>query len=241
MSPLACVRRNRATLGSMRALPGLDSRFEGVEEKIDGATEQRRRIIAAAVELFSRRGYHDTTIERIVRRGRVGYQTFYRDFADKEACFLAVFEESAEAATERVSTAYSATRGAWPEKAAAAIASLFEAIQANPARSHVCLVESLTAGPRVLARYEQAVDAFAPILRPGRAFNPRNNELPDTLERTIAGGVLWVAYQRLILHEADRLGQDLPETIEFVLTPYIGEAEAVRASEGHFAPPEVSA
>ena len=40
--------------------------------------------------------------------------------------------------------------------------------------------------------------------------------------------MLWSAYQRLIVGEADRIEALLPEAIEFVLRPYLGEAEAAR-------------
>jgi hypothetical protein len=66
------------------------------------------------------------------------------------------------------------------------------------------------------------------MLRPGRELNPRGERLPETLEDTIAGGVLWVAYQRLIVGEAAKLEELLPETVEFVLSPFLGEEEAVR-------------
>jgi hypothetical protein len=82
-----------------------------------------------------------------------------------------------------------------------------------------------------VARYEQALERFEPLLRPGRELNERNADLPDTLEATLFGGVFWIAYQRLIVGEADKLLGLLPETIELVLSPYVGEAEAVRVAD----------
>ena len=109
--------------------------------------------------------------------------------------------------------------------------SLFESIAENPTVARVCLVEALTAGPVAVARYEAALKELDPILRPGRKLNSRSSELPDTLEDTLAGAVLWTAYQRLIVGEADRLPSLLPETLELVLSPYLGEAEALRVVE----------
>jgi AcrR family transcriptional regulator len=217
----------------VRALPGQAARLAGPQPVTrDGsAADQRRRILLAATDLFAKRGYHGTTIELIVRRAKVGYATFYRQFEDKEACFLALFDETVAAASERIEAAYAASAGEWPDKVAAALAAFFDEVIANTAVARVCLVEALTAGPVAVEHYERTLGAFDPVLRPGREFNPEAATLPETLEETLAGGIFWVAYQRLVIGEADRLRSLLPETIELVLSPYIGEGEAVRVAE----------
>jgi AcrR family transcriptional regulator len=215
----------------MRALPGQASRAPGGAAPITRdavAADQNQRILRAAGELFAKRGYHGTTVELIIKRAHVGYATFYKNFETKEECFLALFDAAAATAEQRMRAAAEATAGTWPETVAAALRALFELIVEEPAISRACLVESLTGGPKAVARYEAALRSFAPILKPGRKLNPRGDDLPDTLEDTIAGGVIWIAYQRLIVGEADRLKGLLPETIEFALSPYLGEDEAVR-------------
>jgi hypothetical protein len=72
--------------------------------------------------------------------------------------------------------------------------------------------------------------AFVPIFSQGRDYNPEARALPGTLEDTLAGAVLWSAYQRLNLSETDRIAELIPENIELVLRPYIGEAEASRVA-----------
>jgi AcrR family transcriptional regulator len=49
--------------------------------------ETRRRLIAAATELFAREGLRGTTSTRIARTAGVAAGTFYLHFADKEALF----------------------------------------------------------------------------------------------------------------------------------------------------------
>ncbi len=184
----------------------------------------------ATAELVAKRGFQDTTSELIVRRARVGYATFYKHFADKEECLLALFEEVSGRVEARLREVYEQEPGPWSQKAAAVLRTLFALISSDPAVAKACLVETLSAGPAALAAYEAALKRFDPMLRLGRGLNPRGDRLPATLEATIAGGVLWVAYQRLIVGEADKLEQLLPETVEFVLMPYVGEEEAVRVA-----------
>jgi AcrR family transcriptional regulator len=49
------------------------------------ADATRRRIFAAAAELFAARGYHDVTVAEIARRAHVAKGTFFVHFATKDA------------------------------------------------------------------------------------------------------------------------------------------------------------
>lgn len=212
----------------MRALPGKASRQPPGPEPVsraDAATDQRRRILAATADLVAEHGYQATTIEMIVRQARVGYATFYKSFEDKEAAFMALLDEAVEQLTARVKEAYDRERE-WPDKVAAGLGAMFEVIAANPTVARACLAEATTAGPEAAARQEAAMKQFAPLLKPGRELNPRQAQLPDTLEDTLMGGVMWVVNQRLVGGEADKLRALLPETLEFVLRPYVGEEKA---------------
>jgi len=54
---------------------------------------RRQQVVAAAIALFGRRGYHATTIRDIARRAGVSVGLIYQYFGDKEdVLFLAVLE-----------------------------------------------------------------------------------------------------------------------------------------------------
>lgn len=215
----------------MRALPGKDSRQPPGAQPVGraaAAADQRRRILEATAELVATQGYQETTMEQIVRQAKVGYATFYKHFADREAAFLGLLDAAIERTAGRVEDAYEREDGPWADRVGAALGALFEDVAAHPAAARAVLVEALTAGSEAAARHEAALRRLAPLLRPGRELNPRRAELPETLEETLAGGVVWVLGQRLIAGEADKLRGLLPETLEFVLRPYVGEEEAAR-------------
>lgn len=221
----------------LQPLPGHTERTppgEAPVPRADAADDRRRRILLATAELVAKRGYHGTTLELIVRRARIGYPAFYKHFADKEAAYLALFDAVVARTVARVAEAIEAGEGRpWPERVAAALRALFEALAAHPLHARACLVEILTAGPAAVARYQGALrEIGAPVLRPGRGLNPRAAELSDALEETLAGGVAWIVYQRLVAGEADRIPSLLPEALEFVLMPYVGEEETARAVHG---------
>jgi AcrR family transcriptional regulator len=216
---------------AMRALPGKASRQPPGPEPVSrdaAAADQRRRILEATAELIAKQGYQETTMEEIVRRAKVGYNTFYKHYPDKEAAFLALLDAATEHTVSRVEAAYEREEGPWADRVGAALGALFEDVAAHPDAARAALVEAVAAGSEAAAKHEAALKRLAPLLRPGRELNPRQADLPESLEETLAGGVVWVLGQRLIAGEADKLRGLLPETLEFVLRPYIGEDEAAR-------------
>lgn len=218
----------------MRALPGRSSRSSLSDSTPavtrDGVKEdQHRRILRATGELVAKRGYNAVTVELIVKRARVSFKTFYKHFANKEACFLELFDTTMAESQERIDAALAAEPdGLWPQQIAIALRVLFGTILADPLIARATIVEAPTAGPVILERYQKAMNSLAPLLRQGREFGPKSGGLPETLEETLAGGVLWSSYQRLIVGEVERIEALLPEAIEFVLRPYLGDAEAAR-------------
>jgi AcrR family transcriptional regulator len=217
----------------MRALPGRASRTS-LPSGITRATakeDQRRRILRATGELVAERGYHAVTVELIVKHARVSFKTFYSHFANKEECFVELFETVMADARARMDAAVERERGRgapWPQQVAAALRALFDVFLADPLIARASIVDAPTVGPVMIDRYQQAMSGLTPLLRQGRGFVADADELPSTLEDTLAGGLLWSAYQRLIVGEVDRIETLLPEAVIFVLRPYVGEREAAK-------------
>lgn len=219
----------------MRALPGKASRQPPGPEPVSraaSAADQRRRILEATAELVAEQGYAETTIEQIVRQARVGYATFYKHYADKDEAFLALLDAAVERTLYVVEEAYDREDGPWPDKVGAGLGALLKIAGEHPNVARACMAEAPTAGPEAAVRHEAALKRFLPLLRPGRELNPRGDRLPANLEETLAGGVLWVINQRLIADGPDRLRALLPEALEFLLRPYVGEEEAAREAGG---------
>jgi AcrR family transcriptional regulator len=194
------------------------------------AQNQRQRMLRAAVEVVGERGYQKATIEAIAKAARVALVTFYEQFANKEDCFLAAFDESVEAASTVLGELLDAERP-WPDQLASALEIVLEMVAAEPARARLCIVESQAAGPAGLARYQAALARVGEWLSQGRALNPRGERLPEGLEVAIVGGLAWLIHQRLAGDRVDELKGLLPEMLQVTLTPYVGDVEAARAAE----------
>jgi AcrR family transcriptional regulator len=190
---------------------------------------QRERIVAAVVELVGERGYRKATIEAIVKKARVALSTFYDHFEDREACFLAAFDESVEAAREAIAAQVDRERS-WPDQIASGLLATLDLVAAEPARAKLCLLEAPAAGDAALARYERMLEGIAPELQAGRELSPQGARLPEGLEIAVVGGLAWSVQQRLAEDQAGRLPELAPEMLQVMLTPYLGEREAGRVA-----------
>ena len=217
----------------MRALPGRQLRANpgappAAVTRSSAHQDQRRRILRAIAELVAKRGYGDVTVELVVKRAKVSYKTFYKHFSGKEECFQQLFDSTFEATEKAIRERLAERDGDWSERVVLALGTWIERIVAEPLVAGAVIVEAPTAGAGMQERYERATKAFVPLFAQGRELHPRGDELPATIEDTLSGSVFWSAYQRLIVGEADRLPDLLPELAELVLRTYLGQAEAAR-------------
>jgi AcrR family transcriptional regulator len=194
------------------------------------AQNQRERMLLATAELVAERGYQKTTIELIAKTARVALSTFYEQFSSKEECFLAAFDETIAAAAEVFDELLDPEQP-WVDQIATGLEVFLEMVAREPARAKLCIVEAQAAGGESLARYQGMLEQVAPKLREGREHNPRASRLPDGLEVAIVGGLAWLVHQRLLADQVEGIKALLPEMLQVMLTPYVGEVEAGRAAD----------
>ena len=123
-----------------------------------------------------------------------------------------------------------AVRGDWPVRISAAIRAGFEFAADNPETANTLTNEAIARGRDGFARYNRLVDYCAGLLAPGRELRPENEQLPEILERSLAGGLIMLIAQRVDQGRAAELRALVPEAVQFVLTPYLGLEEARRAA-----------
>jgi AcrR family transcriptional regulator len=112
------------------------------------ARENRRRLLAAAKELFAARGTEATSMSEIARAAEVGQGTLYRHFADKGELCHALIREDLAAFQERVGPVVS---GAWALASPLARLDTLIAEKVRLTESHLALfaaMEDAVAGSR---------------------------------------------------------------------------------------------
>jgi AcrR family transcriptional regulator len=181
--------------------------------------------MGAAAELIAEQGYNGTRLADITRRAGIAQKTLYEYFVDKEDILLAVFDETVDDAIRRVEAAC-AEPGGWAERIEAGIAAFLGHIAEKPALARVCLIDAPSATPAATKRYQ---DALQRCVQLGRRTLPHDGLLPDTIEETLVGGLMWIVYQQVRRREAEQIETLLPQLSEFVLAPYVGAGVIDRA------------
>src|ERR1700679_3296253 len=84
----------------------------------DVARSQRERMLVAMLQSVAELGYATTTVADVVAGAAVSRSTFYAQFADKEACFVAAYDFAMQHALARMdaSTAAAAAAQSWRDR-----------------------------------------------------------------------------------------------------------------------------
>ena len=88
----------KTTANNRAALATVDGR----SKKRPGLEEQRRRILAAAVDLFRRQGSRGISISLLCQAADVSRPTFYKCFKDKEDLIYGLYEEAVHQPVEDI-------------------------------------------------------------------------------------------------------------------------------------------
>ncbi len=161
----------------------------------DRAKDTRRRILAAAGELFAEKGYRGTNAKEIARKAACAIGSFYAYFPDKGALFLEITEEYYRRVFSVVRESLSAAGSALPPSAAGRralirglLAALYRAHDIEPALHREITLMVLAAGDdpadeegRLMAEVRKRVEAMdrdveawlvaliGPLVRPAEA------------------------------------------------------------------------
>jgi AcrR family transcriptional regulator len=87
--------------------------------------DSRGRILAAAYDLFSRRGVRDVGVNELIERSGVAKATFYRHFPSKDALVLAFLEQRDQVWTVDAIVGQAKLRGTTPTEQLLAIFDVF--------------------------------------------------------------------------------------------------------------------
>jgi len=167
------------------------------------ARSQRDRLLDATEAVMADKGAGGATIEAIVKAAGVSSVTFYEHFRNKDECFTAAFDRAVDELRTEVGDSLPAGDDR-SDQVRAGLAALLAAIDAEPARARLCLVEAQKGGSQLAARYDETLDDVAA-------------ELGDSLGEAIAGGLAWLLRERLELGGGGSVQELLPEMTEVVL------------------------
>jgi AcrR family transcriptional regulator len=198
-------------------LPPLDRLPSGRHRLTREAVKQsqRGRLLFAIAHVVAARGYAAATVADIVDRASVSRSTFYEQFPDKEACFIAAFDYGVESVLREMEGAWSRLpANDWRGRVRSDLATLIEVLAREPAFARALCVEVLAAGPAALARRAATLSLFSErthdVHRRARDGDPTLPALAREAFELHAGGVDELIRGRL-LRDPDA---DLTELID---------------------------
>ncbi|MGN6258302.1 MAG: TetR/AcrR family transcriptional regulator [Solirubrobacterales bacterium] len=191
---------------------------------------QRERLIVAMLSAAAELGYLETNVQDVIDRAGVSRPTFYEHFSNKEDCFLAAFDTSAERLRKKVEAAARKGGDVWRDRVRYGLEALLKFAIREPETARTMVVEARAASAAAVRRRVKLLDDFAHCLdREARELLPSMSDQTPVTATGIVGGVESLLYSRLCKHEYDQLESLLPSLMYFVVLPYEGHEAAGEA------------
>jgi AcrR family transcriptional regulator len=172
----------------------LGSVLEASRAPARSRAETRRRLVAAATELFARRGLHATTTVHIAREAGVAAGTFYLHFRDKQVLFREIAFDALARLSARTAEA---ARRAGHEPAAAVRARMAELVEF--AAENRDLVRILFGrGQEAGAIGDEILDALVPDLEAGLRERLQAGSVDPGLDPAVAAQALLASWTRVL-------------------------------------------
>ena len=128
------------------------------------ALDRHRRILDAALQVFSRRGYRDTSVDEIAGASGTSKGGVYFHFPNKEAIFLALLDRTAARLRERIESALAAQEDP-VARADAALLAMLRTFAKHRALARLFMVEAMGAGRELHRRMAEIRGEFAAIIQ----------------------------------------------------------------------------
>lgn len=191
---------------------------------------QRERLIVAMLNAAAELGYLETNVQDVIDRAGVSRPTFYEHFSNKEDCFLAAFDSSAERLRKKVQAAAGKGGDVWRDRIRFALEALLRFASHEPDTARTMVVEARAASAAAVRRRVELMDDFARCLQTeAEVLLPGDRTQTAVTASGIVGGVESLLYSRLCKQEFGQLEALLPSLMYFVVLPYEGHEAANEA------------
>jgi AcrR family transcriptional regulator len=178
---------------------------------------QRERLYAAIVAVVSEKSYEATTVADLVALSGVSRSDFYKHFASKQACFVAMVEALVEPMVEAIEQA---KVGADEERVREVFETFIGRAVEQAATARVCIVELHAAGEDAERAIDRLFDAFEElVLEADRRISGRE-EMPPQIVHAVIGGLRKVLHTRLYRGEEGELARAAPDLWKWGLSYY---------------------
>jgi AcrR family transcriptional regulator len=122
-------------------------RYRGLSAE-ERRADQRERLVRAAINEFSARGYHRTSVEDIVRSAHTSRTAFYAFFENREAAMYAALQAALRGLLDSVRAGLR-ERGGSARPIEIGVTSFVDYLVSDPAAARILLLEGIGTSPEV--------------------------------------------------------------------------------------------
>ncbi|HSS33358.1 MAG TPA: hypothetical protein VLL27_08785 [Solirubrobacterales bacterium] len=187
---------------------------------------QRRDVLFRAIlEELVREGYRDTSVERARTIAGVSATEFASEFAGKDGCLVAAYEDLAEGLVRKASASCDSAEP-WPERVRSGLSALLAELAAEPEMARAITRSFPGIRPSAYQFYVDLLERFVPFMEEGRDYSEVEEELPGEVELLAVGAAEAIIFAEVDAGRAEELPRLMPEILFSVLVPFMGPDRA---------------
>jgi AcrR family transcriptional regulator len=169
------------------------------------------------IELVVEHGYNAVSVVMLTNRARVSKRDFYKLFAAKEECFLAVYDTIVSHSVREIIAAAEGEED-WRERLRLGFLAFADQITSNPETARLALVEAFTVGAVAIERMQRTNLLFEALMTRNLAFANDAPRLPPLVVKGVVAGGSRLAQARLLSDPPRQPALDGEELLEWALS-----------------------
>jgi AcrR family transcriptional regulator len=170
-------------------------------------------------------GYEQVTVKQVIERAKTSRATFYKNFKDREDCFVQAYREASEWLYRRV-LGLSQRQSSWREGLRVGLAELLEFCANQPQTAKALFLEAHAAGGEALAQHDLLMERLAEVIDGARGETGSRQSPPPATSSFLVGAIETLVSAKLANGEAKTAPEALPGILHFVVMQYYGEEAA---------------
>lgn len=178
----------------------------------------RERILDAALNLFSRKGYYDTRLDEIVEQSHTSKGSIYFHFPNKERLFLALVDQFADLLERRVQSAIEQEEKGM-KRVRVALETTLQTFGKYRLPAKILLVQAVGLGSTFEAKRNEVNDRFARMIEVNLIDSVEVGDIAPVDTQVVA--LAWMgAIYNVVIHWVNR-GEPEPDRIMSTLLPIL--------------------
>jgi AcrR family transcriptional regulator len=184
----------------------------------DVSAAQRGRLLNGMLEVVAENGYAAATVGAVLSRAHISRQTFYEHFTDKQDCFLAAFDRSADRFAALIEHSLGSPGDPVLERLDRIIEAYLGALAGNPVNARVFMIEIYAAGYPAVSRRLTRAETFAMKLAQAITIDRhwRGGLDPLFVARSLTGAISGLVTERVNAGDFEALPGLRPQIVALV-------------------------